>query len=66
MVQGPYARGNTGEERIRVSKYHWQLQAEKTKIIADSSEGYKDKSDCRHDIELVKKIAPTVSISATR
>jgi len=55
-----------GEERIRVSKYHWQLQAEKTKIIADSSEGYKDKSDCRHDIELVKKIAPTVSISTTR
>ena len=35
-------------------EYRWQLQANNNKVIADSGEGYKNKSDCIHAIELVK------------
>ena len=44
-------------------EYRWRLQAQNNEIIADSSEGYKNKSDCTHGIQLVKTLAPTVPIN---
>ncbi|MGC9368821.1 MAG: YegP family protein [Paracoccaceae bacterium] len=34
-------------------EYRWRLQASNAKTIADSGEGYKNKSDCMHGIQLV-------------
>lgn len=34
--------------------WRWHLQASNNKIIADSSEGYYNKQDCLHAIDLVK------------
>jgi len=34
-------------------EYRWRLQAANTKTIADSGEGYKNKADCKHGIQLV-------------
>lgn len=36
-------------------EWRWRLRADNGKIIAVSSEGYTNKSDCRHAIELVKQ-----------
>ena len=43
-------RDNTGE-------YRWRMRADNYEIIADSGEGYVNKSDCEHGIELVKRLA---------
>ena len=43
-----------------VGEYRWRLQAQNNEIIADSAEGYKNKADCEHGIELVGTLAPTV------
>lgn len=34
--------------------WRWRLVAANGETIADSAEGYYDKTDCRHGIELVK------------
>lgn len=39
-------------------EYRWRLRADNYKIIATSGEGYINKSDCEHGIELVKRQAP--------
>ncbi len=44
-------------------EYRWRLQAQNNEIIADSAEGYKNKADCEHGIELVRTLAPTVPIN---
>lgn len=36
------------------SDYRWRLISDNGRIIADSGEGYRNKSDCLHGIELVK------------
>ena len=36
------------------NEYRWRYQASNTKIIADSGEGYKNKTDCQHGIDLVQ------------
>lgn len=38
-------------------EWRWNLTAANGKKIAASGEGYKDKKDCMHAIELVKKAA---------
>jgi len=43
-------------------EWRWRLKASNSKIIADSGEGYKEKSDCLHGIDLVKKEAPNAII----
>lgn len=43
-------------------EWRWRFQASNNKIIAVSSEGYKNKGDCVHGIELVKKEAPEAKI----
>lgn len=34
-------------------EYRWRLQASNTLTIADSGEGYVNKADCKHGINLV-------------
>ena len=51
--------------RDKAGEYRWRLQAENNKVVADSAEGYKDKSDCEHGIELVRTLAPSVSVNDT-
>jgi uncharacterized protein YegP (UPF0339 family) len=36
-------------------EWRWKFRASNSKIIADSGEGYKDKKDCLHGIDLFKK-----------
>jgi uncharacterized protein YegP (UPF0339 family) len=35
--------------------WRWRLVASGGRTIADSAEGYKNKEDCKHDIDLVKQ-----------
>lgn len=44
-------------------EYRWRFRADNYKIIADSGEGYKNKSDCEHGIELVQKESPTATVT---
>lgn len=43
-------------------EYRWRLRADNNEIIANSGEGYTQKSDCKHGIQLVKKLAPDAEI----
>jgi len=43
-------------------EWRWRLRASNGRIIADSGEGYKNKQDCEHGIDLVKKEAPDAKI----
>ena len=36
------------------NEWRWRLRAANGRTIADSGEGYVNKSDCRHAIDLVK------------
>jgi uncharacterized protein YegP (UPF0339 family) len=44
-------------------EWRWKFRASNSKIIADSGEGYKDKKDCLHGIDLVKKESPNANIA---
>lgn len=46
----------------QAGEYRWRLRADNNEIIADSGEGYINKSDCMHGIELVKQQAPNAEI----
>ena len=35
-------------------KWYWRLKASNGKIIADGGQGYDNKADCLHGIDLVK------------
>jgi uncharacterized protein len=41
----------------RQGQFRWRLRASNGKIIADSGEGYVQKADCQHGIDLVKSEA---------
>ena len=43
-------------------EYRWRFVAKNGKIIADSGEGYKNKADCEHGINLVKDNAASAPI----
>lgn len=48
-------------------EWRWRFVASNGRVIADSAEGYKNKADCLHGIELIRTEAvqaPTVSIEA--
>ena len=36
------------------NQWRWRLEAANNKIIASSGEGYHNKADCKHGIELVQ------------
>ncbi|TQK07004.1 DUF1508 domain-containing protein [Herbaspirillum sp. SJZ107] len=42
--------------------YRWRLRADNDRIIADSGEGYRNKSDCLHGINLVKGTTAATSV----
>lgn len=44
------------------NEYRWRLRANNFRIIATSGEGYINKSDCLHAIQLVKELAPTAQV----
>lgn len=43
-------------------EWRWRFRANNGKIIADSAEGYKEKTDCRHGIDLVKQESPNAEV----
>lgn len=47
----------------RPGEYRWSLHADNGQIIAVSGEGYKNRADCEHAIQLVKRLAPTATIT---
>ncbi|MCY4062338.1 MAG: DUF1508 domain-containing protein [Chloroflexi bacterium] len=49
-------------DRNSKNEWYWRLRASNGKIIARSSEGYINRSDCLHSIKLVKSAynAPVV------
>ena len=48
--------------RDKAGEWRWKFQASNNKIIADSGEGYVNKQDCLHGIDLIKKEAPNAKI----
>jgi uncharacterized protein len=46
----------------RQGQFRWRLKASNGKIIADGGEGYVQKADCLHGIELVKSEAATAEV----
>ena len=49
----------------KASEWRWQLQSiGNRKIIADSGEGYKNRADCEHGVQLVKKYGPSATVVA--
>jgi len=46
----------------RKGEYRWRLRADNNETIADSAEGYINKSDCEHGIDLVKRQAPAAEV----
>ena len=43
-------------------EFRWRLKATNGKIIADSGEGYKNKADCTHGIDLLKEGAAKATV----
>jgi len=41
----------------KAEEWRWKLKAANGESIANSGEGYKNKSDCEHGIDLVKSSA---------
>lgn len=41
----------------RIGEWRWSLFASNGRIIADSAEGYNNKTDCLHGIQLAKSSA---------
>jgi uncharacterized protein YegP (UPF0339 family) len=58
MADGPYFY----VYRDRRREWRWRFRARNQKIIADSGEGYKNRADCEHAIELIKRQAPTAMV----
>jgi uncharacterized protein len=46
-------------------EFRWRFQADNNKIVASSGEGYKNKADCEHAIDLIKKGAPKAQVVDT-
>jgi|GEM_PF-4917011 len=49
-------------KRYRIGEYRWHFRADSGRIIADSAEGYINKSDYKHGIELVKSQSPDAEV----
>ena len=43
-------------------EWRWRLRASNNRIIADSGEGYVNKDDAKHGIDLVKREAPDAPV----
>lgn len=61
--QGACVVGKFQVYKDKASEWRWRLRAAGNwEIIADSAEGYKDKADCEHGIQLVKTQAPGATV----
>lgn len=49
----------------RAGQWRWQLQAANGKVIADSGEGYVNKADALHGVNLVKGSAAAPVVDGT-
>jgi uncharacterized protein YegP (UPF0339 family) len=43
-------------------EFRWRFRANNNEIVADSAEGYINKSDCNRGIEIVKRESPTATV----
>ncbi len=43
-------------------EYRWRFISSNGRIIADSGQGYKNKSDCQNGIDLIKGEAPAARV----
>lgn len=46
----------------KAGEYRWRLRANNNEIIASSAEGYVNKADAFHGIDLVKAVNPATSV----
>ncbi len=46
----------------KAKEYRWRLRATNTKVLATSSEGYKEKSSCLAAIESIKRDVPNAPV----
>jgi len=46
----------------KAGEWRWNLKASNGEIIADCGQGYKNKSDCNHGIDLVKEAGPDTPV----
>jgi uncharacterized protein len=44
------------------SEYRWRFRADNGKIVADSAEGYTNKSDCMNGIRIVQTESPRATV----
>ena len=58
MAKFTIYKDNAGE-------FRWRFRANNNEIVADSSEGYRNKADCRHGIDIVKEQSPTAPVEDT-
>jgi len=42
--------------------FRWRLRANNNTVIAESCEGYQNRSDCENDVNLVRSEAPRANI----
>ena len=64
-TDGHHGKGGTPEFEVysdKAGEYRWRLQSGNNKIIAISSEGYKEKASCIEGIKLVKELAPIAKV----
>ena len=58
QIEGQLGKGHDGTAywvyKDAAGEWRWNLRASNSRIIADSGEGYRNKQDCLHAIELVK------------
>ena len=69
IPRAPEGKGVTRMAEFEIYKdqdnpqdFRWHLRANNGEIIADSGEGYNDRDDCEHGIDLVKAQAPTAQV----
>jgi len=47
----------------KADEWRWRFIANNGRIIADSGEGYHNKTDCLHGIDIIKQQSPNASVS---
>jgi len=65
QADGHHGEGGTPEFEIYEDKsgeLRWRLQSGNNQIVAVSSEGYKEKSNCMEAVAFIKKLAPTAEM----
>ena len=48
--------------RDKAGEFRWRLEGSNDRIIAESPEGYKNRSDCRDEVDRVRRDAPVADV----